>query len=128
MGMQLWCSSWTGRGVGLLLFVSGISTGCLKTHPGPGTIKQSDTDVVELRDQEIQIGCSMCIYKMAGSSDCELAALVDGKAYLVEGSGIDDHGDAHAADGLCNTARSAVATGRIEGGRLKVSKLVAVRE
>lgn len=38
-----------------------------------------------------------------------------GKAYLVTGSDMDDHGDAHAADGLCNVAREAVVEGKIEG-------------
>ncbi|MCC6360442.1 MAG: hypothetical protein IT450_17015 [Phycisphaerales bacterium] len=57
----------------------------------------------------------MCIYHMPGANECVLAVKLDGRAYLVKGSTIDDHGDAHAADGLCNTARKARVTGRVEG-------------
>jgi hypothetical protein len=33
---------------------------------------------------------------------CDLAVRIDGKAYFVDGTSIDSHGDAHAADGfLC---------------------------
>jgi hypothetical protein len=31
---------------------------------------------------------------------CDLAVRIDGKAYFVDGTSIDSHGDAHAADGF----------------------------
>jgi hypothetical protein len=65
----------------------------------------------------VEIGCAMCIYKMPGVADCVLAVRVDGQAWLVRGSGIDDHGDAHAPDGLCNSAREALARGAVVGDR-----------
>jgi hypothetical protein len=108
--------------VGLALLEIWPGAGCSRTLQCPET---SGPRVFEIEDQRIQIGCSMCVYKMAGSTDCELAAVVNGETYLVEGSGIDDHGDAHAADGLCNMARQARATGRVEGERLRVTALVA---
>jgi hypothetical protein len=61
-----------------------------------------------------EAGCATCIYDMPDVQGCVLAVKIDGKSYRVEGSGIDDHGDAHAADGLCNTARRARIAGRIE--------------
>lgn len=67
--------------------------------------------------RRVEIGCGTCIYKMTGVEGCPLAIRIDGKAWLVEGSGIDDHGDAHAADGLCNTARPALAHGAVIGDR-----------
>jgi len=47
----------------------------------------------------------------------ELAVRIDGKPYLVNGSNIDDHGDAHASDGLCNAIRRAKVTGEIKDDR-----------
>ena len=54
---------------------------------------------------------------MKGVEGCKLAAEIDGRRYPVQGSDIDDHGDAHASDGLCNTARRAQAKGIISGDR-----------
>ena len=48
---------------------------------------------------------------------CTLAVRLDGQAYFVEGTGIDDHGDAHAADGFCQAIREAEVTGTVENGR-----------
>ena len=50
-------------------------------------------------------------------SGCDLAIRIDGKSYYVDGSSIDDHGDAHADDGLCNQIRKAKVTGEIKDGR-----------
>jgi hypothetical protein len=54
---------------------------------------------------------------------CPLAVRIDGVPYLVEGSGIDDHGDAHAADGLCNAIRTARVDGQVENGKFIATKL-----
>ena len=62
-------------------------------------------------------GCANCIFDMPGAKGCKLAVKIDGTAYLVTGSNIDDHGDAHASDGLCNASRNAVVEGRIDGDR-----------
>jgi len=53
---------------------------------------------------------------MPGVEECVLAVRIDGQVYRVQGSGIDDHGDAHAPDGLCNTARRARVVGHVENG------------
>ena len=50
-------------------------------------------------------------------SGCDLAVRIDGKSYYVDGSSIDDHGDAHGDDGLCNCIRKAKVTGEIKDGR-----------
>jgi hypothetical protein len=63
---------------------------------------------------------------MADAS-CELAVKIDGKVYGVEGSKLDDHGDAHAADGMCMVARQAYVEGRIEGDKF-VAQRVELRK
>ena len=60
---------------------------------------------------------STCIIQMEGVVGCKLAVRIDGKPYLVTGSDIDDHGDAHASDGLCNAMRRAKVTGEIKDDR-----------
>jgi len=63
----------------------------------------------------VEAGCASCIFNMEGVSGCKLAVKIDGKAYLVTGTEIDDHGDAHGPAGLCVTARKALVTGKVEG-------------
>ena len=67
-------------------------------------------------------GCATCIFDMKGVSGCKLAVKIDETPYLVTGSDIDDHGNAHAADGLCNSARDALIQGTIKDGRFVAKK------
>lgn len=67
-------------------------------------------------DVVADVACGQCQFGLAGSG-CDLAVRLDGTAYYVDGSSIDDHGDAHADDGLCNAVRPARVSGRIEDGR-----------
>ncbi len=78
-------------------------------HPPAATTQQYHEIVVEA-------ACGECQFGLAGN-DCELAVRIDGKAYFVDGSGIDDHGDAHSDDGFCNAVRQARVQGRVENGR-----------
>lgn len=70
-----------------------------------------------------QAGCATCIFGMKDVVGCKLAVKIDGKPYLLVGSDIDDHGDAHAADGLCLIARDADVTGTIEGDRFVATSI-----
>ncbi len=63
----------------------------------------------------VETSCGECNFKMTGD-DCDLAVKIDGKYYFVEGSGVDEHGDAHAADGLCTVVRKAKVSGTIKHG------------
>ena len=63
------------------------------------------------------IGCATCIFDMKDVRGCKLAVKVDGTPYLVTGSDIDDHGDAHGPNGLCNAERKARIEGKIEDDR-----------
>ena len=64
---------------------------------------------------------------MKGKS-CDLAVRIDGKAYFVDGTTIDEHGDAHAKDGFCNTIRKASVTGKVENGRFKATSFTLLKE
>ena len=46
---------------------------------------------------------------------------MDGKAYFVTGTDIDDHGDAHAHDGFCEAIRLAEVQGEMIGDKFNVS-------
>lgn len=65
----------------------------------------------------VEAGCATCIFDMPDVEGCRLAVKIDDKFYLVAGSDIDAHGDAHAPSGLCMTGRKAKTTGRIEGDK-----------
>ena len=65
---------------------------------------------------EVEVACGECMFGLAGES-CDLAVRIDGQAYFVDGTSIDDHGDAHAEDGLCNAIRKGTVKGKIENDR-----------
>lgn len=70
----------------------------------------------------VEAACGQCQLGLEGEG-CTLAVRIDGQAYFVEGTGIDDHGDAHAADGFCNSIRRARVIGEVEGDRYVVTEL-----
>ena len=63
-----------------------------------------------------EAGCGKCQFGLPGKS-CDLAVRIDGKAHFVEGTKIDDHGDAHAKDGFCNAIRNAEVQGEIKDNK-----------
>ena len=84
-------------------------------------VKKSSESVVET--DSAKAGCATCIFHMKGVEGCKLAIAIEGRHYLVQGSDIDDHGDAHAPDGMCNTTRRAKVKGRISGDRFVAEEL-----
>src|SRR5687767_7141538 len=50
---------------------------------------------------EVEAACGQCKLGLKGKG-CNLAIRLNGKAYFVDGTDIDGHGDAHADDGFCN--------------------------
>ena len=78
---------------------------------------ENNTPVQQAQTLEVGFGCATCIYDMEGVTGCVLAVEINGKHYLVDGVDIDDLGDAHAADGLCNAERQGTIIGSIEGDR-----------
>jgi hypothetical protein len=97
----------------LLLFFSFVSYA-----QEPKEIKES---------QIVEASCGQCQYKMKGNS-CDLAVKIEGKAYFVDGTTIDSHGDAHASDGFCTTIRKAEVTGKIENDRFIATTFVLLPE
>ena len=90
-------------------------TGCCTEEP-------SLESATAINNRTIEASCGQCQLGLPGTG-CDLAILVDGIAYYVDGSGIDDHGDAHGKEGLCNVVRNARATGTIVAGRFNAEML-----
>jgi hypothetical protein len=80
-----------------------------------------------LKSQIVEVSCGECQFGLEGNS-CDLAVRINGKAYFVDGTKIDDHGDAHAKDGFCETIRKAEVTGKIVGNRFKVTSFTLLPE
>ena len=68
----------------------------------------------------VEAACGQCKLGLKGG-DCDLAIRIDGQAYYVDGTKIDDHGDAHAKDGFCNAIRKAKVQGEIIDNRFKAT-------
>ena len=66
----------------------------------------------ELHIIKVDASCGICMFNMEGKT-CELAIKLNDSKYYVEGTGIDDHGDAHAKSGFCNAIRKAEVQGKI---------------
>ena len=80
----------------------------------------SSTNIELMTLQTVEVSCGQCNFGLAGKS-CDLAVRINDKAYFVDGTKIDDHGDAHAADGFCSTVRKAQVKGEIVDNRFKSS-------
>ena len=63
--------------------------------------------------QVVEASCGQCKFGMSEKKGCDLAVRINGKAYFVKGTGINDHGDAHADDGFCESIRKAEVQGEI---------------
>ncbi|PJJ61207.1 DUF6370 family protein [Hymenobacter chitinivorans] len=68
----------------------------------------------------VDAACGQCRLGLPGKS-CDLAIRLDGKAYFVDGTTIDSHGDAHAADGFCQAIRQARVQGEIVDNRFRAT-------
>lgn len=83
----------------------------------------------EPKTQIVEASCGQCQFGMPGHG-CDLAVRIDNKAYFVEGTHIDKHGDAHAEDGFCETIRQAEVIGKVENNKFVVTsfKLLPKKE
>lgn len=105
----------------VVLVLAAFLFGCRPAARSPNHEKLDATS-----SRTVEAGCATCIFDMPGVTGCKLAVKIDGVAYLVTGSSIDDHGDAHAATGLCNASRKAVVEGEVEDGRFVAKKIELV--
>ena len=71
--------------------------------------------------QVVEASCGQCNFGLKDKRGCDLAVRINGKAYFVEGTKIDEHGDAHAEDGFCEKIRKAEVQGEIKENKFKVS-------
>ena len=69
-----------------------------------------------VRDAVVEASCGQCQFDLEGAG-CDLAIRVGDQAWYVDGTGIDDHGDAHADDGFCNAVLPAKVSGQVVDGR-----------
>jgi hypothetical protein len=98
-------------GFGLLLCASFATAlaGCAAAPRG----EKEAAKPAEVAERIVEAGCSTCIFNL-NEPGCSLAVRIDGKIYLVRGSDLDDHGDAHAPEGMCMMARHARVTGHTQ--------------
>ena len=80
-----------------------------------------------ITNQIVEASCGQCQFNMEGKS-CDLAIKVAGKAYFVDGTDIDEHGDAHAKDGFCQKVRKALVSGQVVNNRFKASSFKLLPE
>jgi len=73
------------------------------------------------KTQRVEVSCGQCQFGMKDKKGCDLAVRIDGQSYFVEGTKLDDHGDAHAEDGFCSAIRQAEVIGEIKGNRFVVT-------
>lgn len=78
--------------------------------------------VNEQTAQLMEVACGECQFDLPGDG-CDLAVRIDGKAYFVEGTGIDEHGDAHADEGFCNAVRQAEVKGELIADKFHIAEL-----
>ena len=86
-------------------------------------MKNTNNSIEEIYD----VSCGMCNFEMTGE-ECALAIRIEGKEYYVEGSAIDEHGDAHADDGLCTVVRKAKVKGVIKKGVFVAEMIELIEE
>jgi len=92
-----------------------------------GITAQAQNKKTTEKPQIVETACGECQFGMKGKS-CDLAVRIDGKPYFVDGTTIDEHGDAHAEDGFCNKIRKASVTGKVENGRFKATSFTLLKE
>lgn len=93
-----------------------------------GFAAQAQTDAAtQPKGKEVEASCGQCNFGLKGSG-CSLAVKIDGKAYFVDGSSLDEHGDAHGDSGMCNVIRKAMVEGEVVNGRFKATSFVLLPE
>ncbi len=92
---------------------------------------QNNTTSISVPDstkkiQVVETSCGQCQFHMEGKG-CNLAVRINGKTYFVDGTSIDDHGDAHAKDGFCEAIKKAEVQGTVVNNRFKATYFKLVK-
>ena len=106
----------------LLLFIC-CSPWLVKAQASSGGSSKPGQDTL----QAVEAACGQCKFNLKGTG-CDLAVRIKGKAYFVDGTKIDDHGDAHADDGFCNKIRKAKVSGAVVKGRFVATSFALLPE
>lgn len=106
--------------VSTVFFLFALSMSAQETQ---GKVEQSEAKKEKKQTQIVEAACGQCQFGM-NTKGCDLAVRIDGKSYFVDGTSIDQHGDAHAHDGFCNTIRKAEVSGEIVENRFKVTSFI----
>ena len=100
-----------------LILMGGCGYETVSTNDyGATPAASQDAPTIRLVGQTVEASCGECQFDMEGTG-CDLAVRIDGNAYYVDGSSIDEHGDAHSEHGMCNSIRKAIVTGEIKDDR-----------
>jgi len=97
------------------LMLAGLFAGC--TINAQVDITKPDPNK---KIETVKAACGQCMFGLKGG-DCTLAVKMNGKIYFVEGTSIDDYGDAHAKDGFCKKVRTAQVQGRIKDNKFSAT-------
>ncbi len=85
------------------------------------TSSLSDQRFGAIEGERLEVSCGQCQFGMQAAG-CDLAVRIEGQSYFIEGTSIDDHGDAHGETGFCNCVREAIISGERQGDRLVVNR------
>jgi Family of unknown function (DUF6370) len=107
----------------LILTVLGFSVITVSAQKNELSVSKADTTK---KIQIVDAACGQCQFKMTGKG-CDLAVRINGKSYFVDGTTIDEHGDAHAKDGFCEAIRKAEVQGEVINNRFKVTYFKLVK-
>lgn len=107
----------------IAIFFSFFFIQALSAQTGTSSIRVPDPNK---KIKVVEASCGECQFKMEGKG-CQLAVRIDGKSYFVDGTSIDEHGDAHAKDGFCEAIRKAEVQGEVVNNRFKATYFKLVK-
>ena len=93
---------------------------CISAMAASAQTKDTGKPDPSKKTEVVEAACGQCRFGLKGKG-CNLAVRINGKAYFVDGTEIDSHGDAHADDGFCNAIRKAEVQGKVVKNRYKLS-------
>jgi osmotically-inducible protein OsmY len=97
-----------------------LLVGCTKkeegTAPAVGDAAKGAVTAAVDAAQDLEVGCAMCVYKVAGVTACAPAVKVGDKVMMLTGYTPKEHE-------LCAAAKKASVTGKVEGDKFVATKV-----
>ena len=94
---------------------------------GMATMSCSSDEIKLTEPTLVEASCGQCNFGLEAPG-CHLAVKIGEKAYFVDGTSIDEHGDAHSHDGFCEVVKNAKVTGEVIDGRFAVNTFEIVEK